>query len=406
MAGLQSVLVIGGGSVGLMVAALLASGSHAGALQVLLLEPRSIPRWDAEEIGLRVYALSRASQWLLQRVGAWDQISEARASPYRRMQVWESSPLAGLGNLVFDSADIGEPDLGHIVEDVLLREALLRRLEVLPNIKLHLGVELDAIKFRSRDVQVTTGSGEILSANLLIAADGSDSRVRTLLGLPISSVSYGQSAVVTHVGTREHHMETAWQRFLTTGPLAFLPLTDGRSSVVWSTTSQHADTLVEMSAQEFIDELETASERVLGKIDSISARASFTLRALHLRRYCCPRVALVGDAAHIVHPLAGQGMNMGLLDAVGIVAVIENALNKGEDPGDMRVLRRYERNRKGENLKMLLALDGLNRFFRLPGISPLRAAGLTAVNAVGPAKRALMREALGLSECRPHSFSL
>ena len=398
MIGRRSVLVIGGGSVGLAVAALLGSGNHAEALQVVLLEPRSIPKWDQKHIDLRVYALSRASQWMLQRIGAWHYINEARVSPYRRMRVWESSPISGLGSLDFDSADIGEPDLGHIVEDALLREALLRQLETLSNVELRLGLGLDKIEVGPRDVRVTTGNGEILSGNLLIAADGSDSRVRTLLGLSVSGMPYGQKAIVTHVGTRKEHMETAWQRFLKTGPLAFLPLTDGRSSVVWSMPSQHADSLLEQSSKEFINQLEVASEGILGGIDSVSARASFKLRVMHSRQYCCPRVVLVGDAAHIVHPLAGQGMNMGFLDAVEIVDVIENALNRGEDPGDLRTLRRYERNRKGENLKMLLALDGLNRFFRFPGISLLRVAGLSAVNMASPVRCALMREALGLSK--------
>ena len=398
MIGRRSVLVIGGGSVGLAVAALLGSGNHAEALQVVLLEPRSIPKWDQKHIDLRVYALSRASQWMLQRIGAWHYISEARVSPYRRMRVWESSPISGLGSLDFDSADIGEPDLGHIVEDALLREALLRQLETLSNVELRLGLGLDKIEVGPRGVRVTTGNGEILSGNLLIAADGSDSRVRTLLGLSVSGMPYGQKAIVTHVGTRKEHMETAWQRFLKTGPLAFLPLTDGRSSVVWSMPSQHADSLLEQSSKEFINQLEVASEGILGGIDSVSARASFKLRVMHSRQYCCPRVVLVGDAAHIVHPLAGQGMNMGFLDAVEIADVIENALNRGEDPGDLRTLRRYERNRKGENLKMLLALDGLNRFFRFPGISLLRVAGLSAVNMASPVRCALMREALGLSK--------
>jgi 2-octaprenylphenol hydroxylase len=404
MIGRRSVLVIGGGSVGLAVAALLGSGNYAEALHVVLLEPRSIPKWDQKHVDLRVYALSRASQRMLQRIGAWHHISEARVSPYRRMRVWESSPISGLGSLDFDSADIGEPDLGHIVEDALLREALLRQLEALSNVELCLGLGLDKIEVGPRDVRVTTGNGEILSGNLLIAADGSDSRVRTLLGLSVSGMPYDQKAIVTHVGTRKEHMETAWQRFLKTGPLAFLPLTDGRSSVVWSMPSQHADSLLEQSSKEFINQLEVASEGILGGVDSVSARASFELRVMHSRQYCCPRVVLVGDAAHIVHPLAGQGMNMGFLDAVEIVDVIENALSRGEDPGDLRTLRRYERNRKGENLKMLLALDGLNRFFRFPGISLLRVAGLSAVNTASPVKCALMREALGLSKQVSDSF--
>lgn len=393
----RSIIVVGGGAVGLTVAALLASGRYAEAMRVQVLEPRAVGRWDSRRVDLRVYALSRASQQILHRAGAWRRIIEARASPYRRMHVWERAPLDGLGTLQFDSADIGEPDLGHIVEDGLLREAVLQRLDALANVQLLFGVELKEIRLRDRGVEVLTDTGETLEAGLLIAADGSESRVRNLLALPVSAMSYHQSALVTHAATELHHEETAWQRFLPTGPLALLPLLDGRCSIVWSTTSEHAEDLMNAAEEAFIEELETASQRVLGSIEGISARARFPLRVLHARRYCCSRVALVGDAAHTVHPLAGQGMNLGLLDAAALVEVIENAWGAGEDPGDLRVLRRYERDRKGENLKMLLALDGLNRLFRLPGAGPLRTFGLSAVNALTPAKRALMREALGLT---------
>ena len=295
---------------------------------------------------LRVYALSRASQNILANLGAWDAIAEARASPYRLMRVWHGESHAGAGTLTFDSADAGEPDLGHIVEDVLCRDRIWQTLQD-TSVMVQFGTRIDSVETGARDVRVTTGDGETVSANVLIAADGSDSPIREQLNFPVTEFSYGQRAVVTHVATERNHLETAWQRFLPDGPLAFLPLLDGRSSVVWSTGSEHAEALCRAGEEDFLDELQTAAGDVLGRIQSASRRASFPLRAIHANQYCQRRVALVGDAAHTVHPLAGQGMNLGLLDAAVLAEVILEALARDEDPGDLRVLRRYERRRKG-----------------------------------------------------------
>lgn len=391
----RTVVIAGGGPVGLALAALLGRGTDD--LEVRLYEPRPAPQWNPESMDLRVYALSRASQNILASLGAWEAIAEARASPYRLMRVWHGESHAGAGTLTFDSADTGEPDLGHIVEDVLCRDRIWQAVRD-TSVKVVFGTSIESVETGDRSVQVTTGDGEKVSANVLIAADGSDSPIRERLNFPVTEFSYGQRAVVTHVATERSHRETAWQRFLPDGPLAFLPLSDGRSSVVWSTGSEHAEALCRTGEQEFIDELQAASDDVLGCIRSSSRRASFPLRAIHASQYCLPRVALVGDAAHTVHPLAGQGMNLGLLDAAVLAEVILEALARDEDPGDLRVLRRYERRRKGENLKMLLALDGLHRLFRLsaPAMPRLRAMGLSAVDSVPLLKGLFMNEALGL----------
>lgn len=394
----RSVLIIGGGPVGLAVAALLAQDPRAERWRIRLLEPRPAPAWTASDIDLRVYALSRASQNILETAGAWEDIHARRASPYRRMIIWEGAFGAATGTLTFDSAELGEPDLGHIVEDRLIRSCLMDALAAHDNVDVLFGVELECVRADVDRVEVATVAGDILTADLLIAADGSASTVRSLLGLPVVSLPYGQQAVVAHVGTERPHAETALQRFLGSGPVALLPLVDGRSSVVWSTTTEQATLLRRADAAAYAAALTSATDGALGAITSVGERASFPLRAVHARRYCCPRVALIGDAAHTIHPLAGQGMNLGLLDAAVVAEIVRDAATEGEDPGDLRVLRRYERRQKGRNLKMLLAMDALHRLFTRAGpmLAPLRETGMCLVDAAPPAKRLLMREALGL----------
>ena len=396
-----AVVIAGAGVVGLAVAALLATGRCADRLRVLVLDARPLPRWRAEELDARVYALSRASQQLLAHVGVWERAALLRVAAYRRMRVWEGSDAFGPSALDFDAADIGEPDLGHIVEDNLLRTVLAEALETAPNVQLAIGAELTSVAVEPDQVVATLRTGGSVRGTVLLAADGSDSAVRRLLDLPVAAHRYEQTAIVTHVTSSESHCATAWQRFLPGGPLALLPLAGRRSSIVWSLPTREAERLLAASDAAFLAELEEASAGVVGALTECSARHGFPLQALHAVRYTAPRVALIGDAAHTVHPLAGQGMNLGLLDAASVAAVIEDALLAGEDPGDLKVLRRYELERKGDNLKMMAAFDALNRLFRLPGwAAPLRALGLKAVDSAGPVKRLLMNQALGLDAGR------
>ena len=398
-----TVLVAGAGVVGLATAALLATGRCADRLRVVVLDARPIPRWRAEEMDPRVYALSRASQQLLAHVGAWGRIAETRAAPYRRMRVWEGTDAYAASALDFDSADIGEPDLGHIVEDTLLRTVLADKLAAAREAQLAIGSEIESVETAPSEVAVELKDGGSLRGTVLLAADGSDSTVRRLLDLPVAGHRYEQSAVVTHVVSAGDHQGTAWQRFLPGGPLALLPLADGRSSIVWSLPTAEAERLLAASDDEFLAELNAASSGCVGELTACSKRVSFPLQALHALKYTAPRVALLGDAAHTVHPLAGQGMNLGILDAASIAAVVEDALLAGEGVGDLKVLRRYERQRKGDNLAMLAAFDGLNRLFRLPSwAAPARSLGLSAVEAAPPVKRLLMQKALGLEAGRRH----
>jgi 2-octaprenylphenol hydroxylase len=390
------VVVVGAGPVGLTLAALLASSAAAGRLRVRVIDAQDPAQWSEERMDIRVYALSRASQQAFERLGVWSEIRARRATPYRRMRVWEGERFGGPGSLEFDAAEIGEPDLGHIVEDNLIREQLARVLSERVGVELRFATPVEALEDSATGVRVRLTSGETLSATLVVGADGANSRVRALAEIPVLEQSYEQHAIVAHVASAASHAETAWQRFLPGGPLAFLPLADGRSSIVWSLPSAKAETLLAVDEQEFVAALQEASGDVLGALELQSPRAAFPLAMLRAHEYCRAGLALVGDAAHCVHPLAGQGMNLGLADAVCLAETLNAASEAGEHLGDRRVLDRYARARKGTNLVMQLAFDALDRLFRLDEWAmPIRKLGLAAVDGLPAAKRLLMRRALG-----------
>ena len=392
----SEVVIVGAGPVGLTLAALLASSAAAERLRIRVIDAQGPAEWSEARMDIRVYALSRASQQAFERLGVWSEIRARRASPYRRMRVWEGERFGAAGSLEFDAAEIGEPDLGHIVEDNLIRERLSRALSERAGVELRFGTSLDALEDAASGVRAKLSSGETLGAALVVGADGGNSRVRTLAGIAALEQSYEQQAIVAHVATAASHEETAWQRFLPGGPLAFLPLADGRSSIVWSFPSAQAGALLAADEAEFVAALQEASGDVLGALELKSPRAAFPLVLVRAHDYCRAGLALVGDAAHCVHPLAGQGMNLGLADAVSLADTLSRACLAGEHIGDSRVLERYQRARKGTNLSMQLAFDALDRLFRLDEWAmPIRKLGLSAVDGLPAAKRMLMRRALG-----------
>ena len=400
------VVVIGGAMAGAAAAALLATDPKTGSLSIALVEPRpATPPAAADPFDLRVSALSRASQRLLERTGAWPAVQARGAAAYERMVVWDQrSDAGGPAALQFDAAELGEPDLGHIVENRAVQAALLASAQQAGVVLLQ--TEFVRLEAGDAAVIIALADGRDYRAALAVGADGSDSAVRTQAGIGVRGWGYDQRAVVTHLRPAKPHAATAWQRFLDTGPLALLPLADGRVSLVWTTTPAHAQELTGCTDEAFSARVTEASAGILGRLECTAPRASFPLRLLHANQYAAHRIALVGDAAHTVHPLAGQGINLAFLDVAALVDVAGDAIQAGDDPGERRALRRYERWRKAEALPAIALLDGIQKLFQGDGEvrSRLRRSGLELVQAARPLKRIFMQRALGISGEVPASI--
>ncbi len=383
------VIIAGGGMVGSTLACLL---GQAGK-RVAVLEAHEPPPFQPDEVyDLRVSAISRASQRALQEAGAWQGILERRASPYEAMFVWDGT---GDGQIRFDSADLGEADLGHIVENRMIQLALLARLRQLDTVDLYCPSKLTRFTVHEANVSVQLNTSEALTAQLLIGADGAQSKVRELAGIYLKTEDYGQSGLVCVVKTELSHESTAWQRFMPTGPLAFLPLGDGSSSIVWTLPSDRADAVLRMETDAFKQALAQALDYRLGGITAVGARAAFPLRGRHAEPYIQARLALVGDAAHTIHPLAGQGVNLGIKDAAELARQI---LNHSGDCGSMQVLRAYERARKGDNVVTQKTMEGFRLLFgnNLIPWQVLRNKGLNLVNGMNFLKYQIARQAMGI----------
>jgi 2-polyprenylphenol 6-hydroxylase len=389
------VVVIGGGPVGACAAALLA---RSGVLQVALLEPHagSLPA-AGSPLDARVVALSRASEHTLKAAGAWQAIAGPRLAPYQRMRIWHEGIAAFSADaLVFDAADVGEPNLGYILENRLLQGALLASFAQAGG---HLQTAaLTALEVRADGVQVQFAGGG-LRARLVLGADGAQSAVRACAGISANTHNYHQRAIVATVATQLPHEHTAWQRFMRDGTLALLPLADGTSSIVWSADEAVAAGLLAHAPAGFADCLERAADGALGTVQLQSERQSFALRRLSAQRYVAERVALLGDAAHVVHPLAGQGVNLGLLDAAALSQLVIEAVAAREDPGALGVLRAYERWRKSEVALMSTAIDAFDRYLA-HGTGPVARVARQGMGWVGRSaelRRLFIGRALGMS---------
>lgn len=403
------VIVIGGGMVGACVAALAAEAREFADVRIALLEPHppTLPPAD-NDVDLRVSAVSRASQRILDSFGAWSRIDPRHRSAYTEMVVWDAASRPRSPSSVhFSASESSEPDLGHIVENRRLQWAIYETNAMRKRVTV-LRAELAGLQLDDDAATLVLADGRKLTAALLVGADGAASSSRKLAGIETRGWDYEQRAFVTHVGTEHAHARTAWQRFLPAGPIAFLPLADGRSSIVWTTTPDHARQLTECAPEQLAAELRSALDGALGEIRVSGPRAQFPLRLTHARNYCRPRFVLVGDAAHAVHPLAGQGVNLGFLDCAALVETLAGEIAGGggvESMSELRVLRRYERWRKSENAVALGWVDGINRLFsnNHPVLRWARQFGLAAVDGSAVAKRFFMGRAMGTAGDTPRT---
>ena len=393
------ILIAGGGMVGLTVALALLQGDANDQLRITVVDAGKRPSFSpGQDVSLRVSAIASGTASLLARLGAWDSIAETRVCPYRDMKVWDASgSVEGPETLRFDAADFAVPQLGFIVENILIQDALLSLLGA-ANVSINFETPIRSVQKCAERYVVEYGNGETMAPELLIGADGAASFVRNSAGITVRSWQFPQTAFVTHLQPESSHRNTAWQRFLANGPVALLPLRDGRVSTVWTTTPQQAEELSNVAEDQMAALLTDATDGVLGNLSASGPRGSFPLKSQHADRYVLDGLALVGDAAHAVHPLAGQGANLGLADARVLAAVIAEALAAGEHPGDLPILRRYERARKVANKSMLHFINGLNRLFSNEStpLARLRGAGMALFNRSGPIKEYAVQVALGI----------
>lgn len=399
-------IIVGGGMVGTALACALKDCRLSVAL-IEAHEPND--NWPDNEYDLRVSAITHGSQRFLEALGVWQNISDQRVSAYHEMQVWDAG---GNGSIHFDCAEIGEPNLGHIVENRIINRALLQQARGIDNLDIYCPATPSQLSLDAHCAKLQLADGTALSAELLVGADGGQSWVRQQAGIAVSSRDYQQTAIVTTVRTERPHRHTAWQRFLPTGPLAFLPLdvlppgdlpqssdADDQhlSSIVWSTSPAEAERLCQLDEADFNAELTAAFEARLGAVLGSGPRARFEIRGQHANHYVKPHLALIGDAAHTIHPLAGQGVNLGFADARCLAETLLTAHAAHKAIGSLKNLRRYERSRRGDNAVMLEAMGVFKQLFsnNTPLLRELRNSGLNLTDRLTPLKRLLMSRALG-----------
>lgn len=383
-------VIIGAGTVGGVLAGLLAQTGR----KIAVVEPQAFKPFDAEShFELRVSAISRASQRALVKVSAWDEILKKRAHAYEAMQVWDAT---GSGHIRFAAEDVGEADLGHIVENDVIQTSLLEVLQVNSNVTLFSPSKMTDLTLSDNGRIVILDTGEQLSTRLVVGADGPNSLVRKLAGISVERNDYGQKGLVAVVKTEQAHQDTAWQRFLPSGPLAFLPLDNGYSSIVWSLPADQADRHLKQEEAEFKRALSEAFEYHLGAVTEVGRRAAFPLVGSQASAYIASGVALVGDAAHTIHPLAGQGVNLGIKDAVALAEILSPLASR--EWGSHKRLRQYERARKGDNLLTMKVMEGFSILFGHDAnvVKVARNTGLNLFNSMPMAKQQIMRSAMGL----------
>ncbi len=393
MADSFDIIIAGGGMVGATLAAAL---GHSN-LKIAVVEASEPPPFSADQPNdLRVSAISIASQKMFEAVGAWQSMLDKRACPYRRMLVWDGEKG---GKTLFDSGDIYEPVLGNIIENRVIQLSIIEAIHEKENIEWISPDRISSLTENEKSVDIELDSGRQISARLLVGADGANSTVRRLCDIEVDKTPYEQHALVATVHTELPQQDITWQRYVPTGPQAFLPLLGHHASMVWYHSAEEVTRLKALSDEQFIIEMEQAFPERLGSIRAVESRGSFPLIKSHARQYVKNRVAIIGDASHTIHPQAGQGVNLGLMDAAELADIIMQNHNLGKDIGTLTVLRKYERARRGYNTAMITAMDVFYHSFRneSPPAKIARSAALEFANRISPVKRMAMKYAMGLT---------
>ena len=389
------VAIVGGGMVGLAVAC----GLQGSGLRVAVLEQR-VPEPLAANAPpqLRVSAINAASEKLLTRLGVWQDILSRRASCYHGMEVWDKDSF---GHISFDDQSMGYSHLGHIVENSVIHYALWNKAQQSSDITLLAPAELQQVAWGENETFLTLKDGSMLTARLVIGADGANSWLRNKADIPLTFWDYQHHALVATIRTEEPHDAVARQVFHGEGILAFLPLSDPHlCSIVWSLSPEEAQRMQQASEDEFNRALNIAFDNRLGLCKVESARQVFPLTGRYARQFAAHRLALVGDAAHTIHPLAGQGVNLGFMDAAELIDELKRLQRQGKDIGQYLYLRRYERSRKHSAAMMLAGMQGFRELFagENPAKKLLRDIGLKLADTLPGVKPQLIRQAMGLND--------
>lgn len=388
----KDITIIGGGMVGSAFACALGNSGYDIAL-INANHPKQT--FNPDHIDIRVSALTQASIRFLQALNVWNTIKSTRAAAFHDMHVWDAT---GNGNIHFNCDDLHQNTLGYIVENCITQTQLWEKIEQFKNITPYYPTNLTAMIQNKDHVNISLDNGTTISSRLIVGADGSNSMVRKLANIQSRGWPYQQTAIVATVKTEHGHQNTAWQRFLPTGPLAFLPLHDDLCSIVWSNTTPEAERIMAMDDTTFCLYLEQCFASKLGTVKLIGQRGAFPLSLKHSTDYTKPGIALIGDAAHTIHPLAGQGVNLGFLDAATLAQVLIDEQAQPDKAFSYKNLRKFERWRKGHNLMMMGIMDGFKRLFsnEIYPVMQLRNFGLNSVDRIPVLKQLIMEHAMGL----------
>ncbi|EMB4324371.1 FAD-dependent 2-octaprenylphenol hydroxylase [Pluralibacter gergoviae] len=389
------VAIVGGGMVGLAVAC----GLQGSGLRVAVIEqagPAPVAADAAPE--LRVSAINAASEKLLAKLGVWEAILALRASRYHGMEVWDRDSF---GRIAFDDASLGYSHLGHIIENGVIHRALWQKAQQLQEVTLMAPAEVQQVAWGENEVFLTLKDGNMLTAKLVVGADGARSWLREKADIPLTSWDYRHHALVATIRTAEPHGAVARQAFHGDGILAFLPLSDPHlCSIVWSLSQEEAQRMQQADEASFNQALNLAFDNRLGLCQVESERLVFPLTGRYARQFAAHRLALVGDAAHTIHPLAGQGVNLGFMDAAALIDEVRRLHGQGKDFGQHFYLRRYERSRKHSAALMLAGMQGFRELFAgsNPAKKLLRDLGLKLADTLPGVKPQLIRQAMGLND--------